>query len=449
MGAILHFVKFKDLHNWSAAHLLKNNIKFNKKYKVIKLKNILSKSDIEWVKIEDEKQYPILGVHAQGQGVYINKVVYGKELTMKKYQISKAYHLFYCKVRTVKGQWGVVYPEFENSYASSNMQYLKIDLSTILPEYLEMLLKLKTLTDIWDKNAIGADGRHFNLSTLLNLQIPLPTIKQQKELLQKYQEKIELAKKQEKEVRQKEKEIEDYLYKELGIEVSNKKENNILNFVKFKYLDRWDVSYLLDNKNITSKYDLIPISKIINTFLKDINNNSLRIETKKFPDKDFKYIGMENIEKNTGRLINFQYVKGIDIKSQTIKLPYNFFIYGKLRPYLNKYFLNHYKDENIIVSSEFFVFSLKDINELYFKYVIGTLLVQKQIENQMKGARMPRISEKTFKNLKIPYPPIEIQNKISDYISDLKKEVKKLNEQAKQNRLLALQEFEREIFNEA
>ncbi|WP_205728492.1 hypothetical protein, partial [Francisella tularensis] len=36
------------------------------------------------------------------------------------------YQLFFCKVRTVKGQWGVVYPEYANSYASSNMQYLKL-----------------------------------------------------------------------------------------------------------------------------------------------------------------------------------------------------------------------------------------------------------------------------------------------------------------------------------
>ena len=187
----LRFVNFKNIDRWDIKSLLGNAVSF--KYPTQKLKSFLSKADIEWIDIEDDKDYPILGVHAQGEGVYINKIASGKELTMKRYQKSKANTLFYCKVRTVKGQWGVVFPEYANSYGSSNMQYLDINFEKINPEYFLNLLKLKQLTDIWDKNAIGADGRHFTLQTLLNLQIPLPNLLEQETIVSLYKAKIKKA----------------------------------------------------------------------------------------------------------------------------------------------------------------------------------------------------------------------------------------------------------------
>lgn len=157
---------------------------------------------------------------------------------------------------------------------------------------------------------------------------------------------------------------------------------------------------------------------------------------------------MENIEKESGNLLKLDEVNGIDIKSQTIKLPKKFFLYGKLRPYLNKYFFNDLESDNIIVSSEFFVFSVKNINEQYFKYILSSSFVQSQIENHMKGARMPRISEETFRNLVIPFPSIETQNKIVKHILELKDNIKMLNQESKYNKILALEKFEKEVFNE-
>ena len=202
--------------------------------------------------------------------------------------------------------------------------------------------------------------------------------------------------------------------------MEEKEEKELLRFVRLKDLGRWDVEYLLDQNKIISKYNLAPVGNILNKFLTDENNNSLRHDTQKYPDKEFKYIGMENIKKENGELLNFQNILGSNIKSQTIKFPPNFFLYGKLRPYLNKYFLNTFHDDNIIVSSEFFVFSIKNINSLYFKFCIGSSFIQYQIKNCMKGARMPRISETIFKNLKIPLPPLNIQTHIANHIQSLK-----------------------------
>lgn len=189
---ILSTINFSKLHEWDIKRT-KSVVHFFR-YPQCRLSKVLSKADVEWVNIEDDKEYPLLGVHAHGEGVYINKVAKGKELTMRAYQKSQSYLLFYCKVRTVNGQWGIVYPQFEDSYGSSNMQYLKIEQDLLSPIFLENLLKIKRLTKEWDKNAIGANGRHFPLKTLLSLEIPLPTRKQQDGIVAKYNQTISDAK---------------------------------------------------------------------------------------------------------------------------------------------------------------------------------------------------------------------------------------------------------------
>ena len=106
---------------------------------------------------------------------------------------------------------------------------------------------------------------------------------------------------------------------------------------------------------------------------------------------------MESVEKGSGLLVEEKKVKGIEVKSQTVRVPYHYFLYGKLRPYLNKYWYNESKNDDIVCSSEFFVFSIKpEINESYFKYYLSSAAVQQQISNAFQGARMPRINERTF-----------------------------------------------------
>ncbi len=451
MSALLKFINFSTLHTWSPHLLLSNGLTYKDKYRIVFFKEFTEKANIEKINIQDNEKYKILGVRSYGKGVYLNREVLGSSLKMKKYQKGKKNHLYWCKVDTKNGAFGIIPESLEDGIGSSNMTFAKLDTSKIYPPYLELFFKSKKFNQYMDSLVVGTTNRKYiKFNDLLNdVKIPLPSLAKQKEIVDAYQSKIALAEKQEQEAKEKEKEIEAYLYRELGIEILSNASEKLFNFANFKNIGRWDTLFLLDENKIKSNYELIPISKITNTFLKDLNNHTLRIDTKKYPNDTFRYIGMEHMEKESGKLLKLEEVKGIDIKSQTIKLPKGFFLYGKLRPYLNKYYFNELGYDNIIVSSEFFVFSVQNIDEEYFRYVLASSFIQFQIENHMKGARMPRISEGTFKNLKIPLPDIKLQVKIANYISNLKAEIKELKKQAKENKTLALQEFEKEIFNEA
>lgn len=444
----LKFIAFPDFNLWDVKAYTSKKI--TSKFPLVKLNNLLSTDKMEWVEIEDDKEYPILGVRANGKGVYLNRIAKGSELTMKKYQKSKVNYLFYCKVRTVNGQWGVVYPEFENTYGSSNMQYLKIDESKINFKYLELLLSIKKLTDEFDKNAVGADGRHFTLKTLLSLEIPLPSLREQNIIVNNYSNQINNAEKLLLEARDLENEIERYLLNELGVKVNSTIEkSSLLQFINFEETNRWDTLFLLGKiPTLKSKYPLVNFSKVIKFFNKDHSNKSIRVDSSKFPNEEFRYIGMEHIEKGTGRLLDMPIVKGKEIKSQTIKVPKDFIVYGKLRPYLNKYWINQTEYDNIICSSEFFVFDIDNgINKIFFKNVLSSKIIQDQISDKTSGARMPRINEEIFFNLQFPLPPIETQNIIALNISNLISNIEKYKVDAINLRLEAEQVFENAIFS--
>ena len=219
--------------------------------------------------------------------------------------------------------------------------------------------------------------------------------------------------------------------------------------MSFRDINRWDAPFLVGNiSSLKSKYPIIKFSDVITHFNTSPQRDSIRINSTDFPDDDFYYIGMEHIEKDSGKLLELNIVKGKEIKSQTLKVPTNYLLYGKLRPYLNKYWLNDKSFENIICSSEFFVFDISNgLNKLFFTFILSSSFIQSQISDKTSGARMPRINETVFHNLKFPCPPIETQKEIAEHITNLKDQIKDLQNQAKQNRETAIKEFEREIFN--
>jgi len=448
MSTLLELVNFTNLNNWSVLHLLHNDFKYNKDYKLVKVSEFLTRSKINVI-INDKVKYKRVTIKQHNNGLFLRDIEIGKNIgTKKQFRIKKGQFLL-SKIDARNGAFGVVSEEIDNAIITGNFWTYDVDYGLVNPYFLSLITTTKQFMKFCQMASSGTTGRHYlKEDKFLDVKIPLPSLVIQNKIVKDYKDKLSLSVLQEQQAKDKEKEIEEYLYKELGIELSTNDNNKLLSFINFKNIERWDSIYLLDGNNIKSKYNLIPISKIINTFLKDLDNNSLRIDSKKYPTKDFKYIGMENIEKETGKLLQFQDVKGIDIKSTTVKLPKNFFLYGKLRPYLNKYYFNEHNYDNIIISSEFFVFSIKDIDEQYFKYILSSSFIQNQIENHMKGARMPRISEDTFKNLKIPVPSLDTQINIVNYINNLKKNIESLKEQSIKNKILALVEFEKEIFNE-
>ena len=440
-------VPFSGLFNWSVQYLNDSKIAFSKAYPMMRIGEFLKRNKTA-VAIEDDKTYKRATIKVRNGGIFLRDEEIGSKIgTKNQFLISKGQFLL-SKIDARNGAFGVVPEVLDGGVITGNFWTFDVDYSIINPHYLALLTTTDAFIQFCEQASNGTTNRHYLQESLfLNIKVPVPSLEEQNELVEEYNKQISIASDAELLAIKKHRKINSLLFVELGVKISKDNVLNGLSTVAFSALDRWDIAYLQNSAKYTAKYKSFRFEDCIERFMKGSDGKSLRMETYKTPTRDFHYIGMEHIEKATGQLINAPIVKGSQIKSQTVTIPNGYFIYGKLRPYLNKYWYNNTNWDNIVCSSELFVFRIKDsINTRFFEVVLGSDIVQEQIADLTSGARMPRITEEVFMNIQIPIPPLDIQKSLADKIDKITDEIKELRNSALQKRTVALKNFETQIF---
>lgn len=135
-----------------------------------------------------------------------------------------------------------------------------------------------------------------------------------------------------------------------------------------------------------------------------------------------KYIALEHIEQGNGRIL------GYGNSSETTSLKNSFYksdiLFGKLRPYLRKYWLC---DFDGVCSTEILTLRAKDdFNPLYCFYLIQQDSFIENISSKAFGTKMPRTSWNDIKKFKFPIPQINEQERIADILMKLDIHIKKI-----------------------
>lgn len=440
-------VPFSGLSNWSVQYLNDSKIAFSKAYPMMRIGEFLKRNKTA-VAIEDDKTYKRATIKVRNGGIFLRDEEIGSKIgTKNQFLISKGQFLL-SKIDARNGAFGVVPEVLDGGIITGNFWTFDVDYNIINPHYLALLTTTEAFVQFCEQASNGTTNRHYLQEPLfLNIKVPVPSLEEQNKLVEEYNKQLSTASDAELLATKKQHNINSLLFNELGVKISKDNVLNGLSTVAFSALDRWDIAYLQNTAKYTAKYKSLRFENCIEHFMKGLDGKSLRMETYKTPAQDFHYIGMEHIEKATGQLIDTPIVKGSQIKSQTVTIPNGYFIYGKLRPYLNKYWYNNTNWDNIVCSSELFVFRIKDsINTRFFEVVLGSDIVQEQIADLTSGARMPRITEEVFMNIQIPIPPLDVQKNLADQIDKITNEIKELRNSALQKRTIALKNFETQIF---
>ncbi|WP_342399673.1 restriction endonuclease subunit S [Weizmannia sp. FSL W8-0676] len=144
-------------------------------------------------------------------------------------------------------------------------------------------------------------------------------------------------------------------------------------------------------------------------------------------------IELEHIESETGRLLG--YTDSIEQQSIKNKFKANDILYGKLRPYLRKFYFPNFEG---VCSSEIWVLqSIEEkIHNKYLYYLIQTNKFNEHA-NKSSGTKMPRADWNYISEITFPIPPIKEQQKIASILSTWDKAIElkeKLIEQKKQQK---------------
>lgn len=254
----------------------------------------------------------------------------------------------------------------------------------------------KKLKEIEDSTAY-VTVKHISHKQILNIQIPLPPLPIQKQIAE-ILEKADQAKQKRKEAN----ELTDEFLQSVFIEMFGDPVKNPKGWRK----DELKSIAIIERDSVTSE---------------NLGKADL-------------YIGLEHIEKESGKLLGFEYVNEIDLKSNKFKFTSEHVLYGKLRPYLNKVCLPNF---NGVCSTD--IIPIKPRQNISDKYFLAFLMRMdffvKEATIKSAGANLPRISPNILEKFKVYVPPLSLQQEFAEIVNKTEalKEKQKQSEQELEN----------------
>jgi type I restriction enzyme S subunit len=129
----------------------------------------------------------------------------------------------------------------------------------------------------------------------------------------------------------------------------------------------------------------------------------------------YTYIGLECIEKQTGKILERFIVEAGEIKSNKFWFDSNYILYGKLRPYLNKVANPDFEG---VCSTD--IIPIRPVLKNTAKEFIISLLRGSWFvsfaDERCSGANLPRISPKEVEKYQTINPPIKLQNQFAERV---------------------------------
>ena len=221
--------------------------------------------------------------------------------------------------------------------------------------------------------------------------------------------------------------VKDYLAKEIKIYTPEEQEKIVSELDTVR-------SIINKNKQILEKYEILIKSRFIEMF-GDLKQNSKNWQIKNFKEcakidtnmvKDFEkyadypHIGIDSIEKETGKLSGYRTVKEDNVISGKYLFTPEHIIYSKIRPNLNKVAMPDFYGvcsadaypilvDKEICSKEFFTYVLR--SDFYLSYILAF----------SSRTNMPKVNKEQVESFNMPVPPIELQNDFAAFVQQIDK----------------------------
>lgn len=442
----LKSTSFQLLQNWSVQYLLESKFSYNKNFELTPIGNFLTRNKTP-IDIEDTKDYKRVTIKVNKGGIFLRDIESGKNIGTKKQFLIKKGQFLLSKIDARNGAFGVVPEEVDGAIITGNFWTFDVDYSKINPYFLALITTTPEFIRFSENASNGTTNRHYLQEDLFLAQkIPLPPLSEQNRIVEAYNKRIKQAEENEQKAKELEEVIEDTLFRTLGLEKVTIKQfkKGVINLFSFSSaFDRWDM-HKDSSASLTSlnqaKYPIITLNEAFNFEKRGWKKNE-------HDSNYFDYIELGAVDPLNGITES----KKIAVKkapsraTQIIKT--GDLIIGTTRPYLKRFaIVTEQFDENI-ASSGFQVISPSESYNLEFllEYLKSDYGI-KQFEFFMTGALYPAITSKDLKKIRIPIPPISIQNEIAKRIKESKNKIHFLNQNSQGLKSTAIKEFENEIF---
>ncbi len=351
----------------------------NSSWKIVKIGDVLNQK-YKSESVNPEKSYNLLGLSLEGRGLFNRETKLGSEISCNTLNEVCEDDFIYSRLFAWKGAFDVVQSKFNNCFVSDEFPLFTPNPEFLNVKYLNYYFNQSSVWHEVENYCIGvtkASRNRFKEKYFLSLEIPLPTIEEQKrivKILDSVKSKIELIKKLRVE---QEKEIENYLFSTFSDLIK-----------KYSTVDLSDGLFL--KSNFIMIHD-------------DSNYKLCRVQTKAQ--------GVVLREKK----------QGLDIKTKEQQIcESGQFIVAEMDARFGGYGLIPEELDGSIVSSHYFLFDVNEINlnKKYLEYYSKTNWFFKQVAAQ-GSTNYAAIRPKQVLSYQIPLPPLPEQEKIVELLDKI------------------------------
>ena len=258
------------------------------------------------------------------------------------------------------------------------MQYL-LPKNNVLPEYLYYVVRFMHL----EKYFTGATIPHIYFKDYKNEEFNLDSVDIQKQVV-------------------------DVLGKCEAVIESRKRELQLLDdLIKARFVEMFG-----DLKSNSKSWKIVGFNECA-----DIDTNMIH-DFKGY--EDYPHIGIDSIEKETGRLVGYRTIAEDGVISGKYLFTPAHIIYSKIRPNLNKVAM---PDFDGLCSADAYPILVKEgiCNREYFGYILRSQYFLDYILTFSNRTNLPKVNKSQVEGFTLPLPPIEIQNRFADFVHQVDK----------------------------
>ena len=442
-------VPFSGLFNWSVQYLNDSKIAFSKAYPMMRVGDFLKRNKTA-ITIQDGIKYKRVTIKVRNGGVVPRDEVMGENIGTKKQFLVSEGQFILSKIDARNGAMGIIPTELDGAVVTQDFLPYDIDTTKVNPQYFVLVCTTKQFIAFCQSCSSGTTNRQrVDEAQFLNIKVPVPSLEEQDKLVEEYNKSIQNAKDIESNIIIAEANLKKWLIDKLSIcTTQNTQSTSLIQYVRYSTINKWSTEDILKSGiyNFSqSPYNVIPIGSVVTYFEGGKTPSTSQPifwgdDVYWVSAKDMKELYLENIK---DRLSNYgvEHSKLRVYPAGTILgvfrsgiLRHSFPICITTTPVTINQDLKAIGIDETLIAKKFFLYYLDLLQDLVLNLCCK------------KGVTVESISTECFLSVPIVCPPLDEQNNIVEHIDLVKTEILNQCKQVEEYRVMALQNFETQIF---
>ncbi len=399
--------------------------------------------------LDEEKEFGILGV-SNRVGIFDAYVQKGKDIN-QSYKKMDVGWLAYNPYRINVGSIGIKKVEHKNDYISPAYVVFSCN-EKLLPEFLFLLFKTDTFNRIINESTTGSVRQNLTIDILKSLKIPLPSIIEQKKLVNNYFTKIEKAEELNVIVSKLQGEIENYFFEQLGVEKNenDQLQKGVINIIEYVKLTKWSLNYLTKEGKFSFKKSKFETEKLKNLFHFFEGGKTPSKSNPAYWGKEIFWTSPKDFSEQEILETAQDTISKVTLKDAGMKL----YPKGTILSVFRSGILQHSFPTVITaiettINQDLKAYSLIEerINSNYYLMFVKIFKQYILDKASNKGVTVESINTEDFLEIEIPLPSLLKQEEIVSHVQEIKNIIHNKITQAQLLMVDAKTEFQKEVFS--